>query len=204
MDLLRGVALAAALFAAACASSPFKNTWKPAEEKAVSLRGRSAAVLCLSDLEALRRNVEEAIAEEIDARGGRGIPGYTRIDAERLAERQQAFSLLREQGVPLALVVRTGGREREAVRLSPGFGGWWGPWGRGRGGWVWGWDVFYDPAFDYPEATVTTEVRLYDLERDRLLWAGVSRARVPADWVAFYRGLVREALLRMEAEGVLY
>jgi len=64
--------------------------------------------------------------------------------------------------------------------------------------------VLYDPAFGYPETTVAVEIRFYDLERDRLLWAGVSRARLPADWVALLRGLAREALLQMEAEGVLY
>ncbi len=204
MRALRGVALAAALVATACASSPFKNTWKAAEEKAVSLRGRMTAAVFLSDVEALRRNAEEAIAEEISARGGRGIAGYTRLDAEGLAERPRAFSLLREQGVPLALVVRAAGREREALRVYPGFGGWWGPWGGRRGGWGWGWDVLYDPAFGYPETTVAVEIRFYDLEGDRLLWAGVSRARLPADWVALLRGLAREALLQMEAEGVLY
>ncbi len=192
----------AALGAAACATSPFKTTWKAADEKPLSLRGRTMAAICLSDVEALRRNAEQAIVEEIGARGGSGLAGYTVLDAEATADRARGFSLLRARGAELALVIRAASRERDTLRVHPWFGGGLGGWGgRGIG---WGWGVFYDPAYADPETAVTVEIRLYAMEGERLLWAAASQARVPSDWVAFLRGLAREALARMETEGVLY
>ncbi|MEJ5358683.1 MAG: hypothetical protein WHT06_08410 [Desulfobacterales bacterium] len=200
----RGWAFAAALLAAACATSPFKSTWKAGEEKAVSLRGRTTAAVYLSDVEAVRRNAEQAMVEEIQARGGSGLAGYTVLDTEAASDRAHGFSLLRDRGAEFALVMRAASRERDTLRVHPWFGGGLGGWGARGSGWGWGWGVLYDPAYGYPETVVTVEIRLYALAGERLLWAGVSQARLPSDWVGFLRGLAREALARMEAEGVLY
>ncbi len=100
--------------------------------------------------------------------------------------------------------MRAASRERDTLRVQPWFGGGLGT-GGGRGiGRGWGWEGIYDPAYGHPETAATIEIRLYALEGERLLWAGVSRARSPSDGIAFLRGLAREALARMESEGVLY
>jgi hypothetical protein len=65
---------AAALIVAACASAPFKSTWRAPNEGPFSrISGQKIVALYLSDTEATRRNAEDALAEEIKARGGKGI-----------------------------------------------------------------------------------------------------------------------------------
>ena len=64
---------AAALIVAACASAPFKSTWRAPDEGPFRISGQKIVALYLSDIEATRLNAEDALAEEINARGGKGI-----------------------------------------------------------------------------------------------------------------------------------
>ncbi len=192
---------ATALVMAACASAPFKSTWRAPEESPFAIAGQKIAALYVSDVEATRRNAEEAMAGEINARGGKGIAAYSILDSESGQDRAKAFELLRQAGIEKALVMRTAAREREAFRPYPWvgsrFGSYWGPYG-------WGWGVAYDPADGYPETVVSLETRLYDVAKERLVWAAVSQSRNPSDGIGLVRKLAGEAFIQMEREGLAY
>ncbi|MFO7706850.1 MAG: hypothetical protein R6V84_01670 [Desulfobacterales bacterium] len=192
---------ATALVVAACATAPFKTTWRAPEEGSFAIAGQKIAALYVSDVEATRRNAEEAMADEITARGGKGIAAYSILDSESGQDRAKAFELFRQAGIEKAMVMRAAVREREAFRPYPWvgsrFGSYWGSYG-------WGWGVVYDPAYGYPETVVSLETRLYDVTKDRLMWAAVSQSRNPSDVVGLVRKLAGEALIQMEKEGLAY
>ncbi|MCU0559365.1 MAG: hypothetical protein MUD16_04150 [Desulfobacterales bacterium] len=192
---------AAALALTACASAPFGSTWRAPEARSFAIAGQKMAALYASDVEATRRNAEEAMAGEINARGGKGIAAYTLLDSESGQDRAAVFEMLRQAGVEKALVMRAAARERDAFRPYPWvgsrFGSHWGSYG-------WGWGVVYDPAYGYPETVVSIETRLYDVAADRLMWASVSQSRNPSDGVELVRRLAGEALRQMEKDGLIY
>jgi hypothetical protein len=51
---------------------------------------------------------------------------------------------------------------------------------------------------------VSLETRLYDVTKDRLMWAAVSQSRNPSDGIGLVRKLAGEALIQMEREGLIY
>jgi hypothetical protein len=192
---------ATALALAACASTPFRSTWRAPEEGSFAIAGVKMVALYASDVEATRRNAEEAMASEINARGGKGIAAYSILDSESGQDRAKVFEILRQAGMEKALVMRAAARERDAFRPYPWigsrFGSYWGSYG-------WGWGVVYEPAYGYPETVVSIETRLYDVATDRLMWAAVSQSRNPSDVIELVRKLAGDALRQMETEGLIY
>ena len=185
----------------ACTAAPFKSTWRASDDVPFPVQGRMIAALFASDVEATRRNAEEAMAAEITARGGKGHTAYSLLDAESTLDRPRAFERLRQAGIEKVLVLRAVASEPDAFRLYPWggsrFGGWWG----GHG---WGWGVGYDPAYGFIDTLVSIETCFYDVAADRLLWAGVSRFRNPTDVVSIVRRLAAEAFAQMAREGLIY
>ncbi len=194
-----GIAAALCVFVA-CAAPPFQSTWKAGDEKALAVSGRRIAAWFMSDVEATRRNAEEAMADEIAARGGRPQTAYAILDAGAGADLPRAFERLRQAGVDLALVVRPAARDGDLWRAYPRFGTRFGGY-RGAAGWGWGWAA--DPAWGPIDALVTVETRFYDAARDRLLWAGASQLRNPVDTPAIARRLAAEAFAAMSREGLI-
>jgi hypothetical protein len=190
---------AIALAVAACPSAPFKSTWRAPDEGPFRITGRKIAALYVGDVEATRRNAEEAMAGEINARGGKGIAAYSILNAESGQDRAKAFELLRQAGVERALVMRAAARERERIRTYPWVGS---RYGSTWGSYGWGWGAIYEP-YGYPETVVTIETRLYEVAGDRLVWAGVSYTRNPSDWTDLVRSLAGDAFEQMEKEGLI-
>lgn len=86
---------ATAVALVACASVPFQSTWRAPEEGPFAIAGRKIAALYASDVEATRRNAEEAMAKEIIAGGGKGIAAYSILDSESGQDRAAVFEMLR-------------------------------------------------------------------------------------------------------------
>jgi hypothetical protein len=183
-----------------CAAASFKSTWRAPGEAPFPVQGQVIAALFASDVEATRRNAEEAMAAEINARGAKGHTAYSFLDAELTLDRPRAFERLRQAGVEKVLVMRAVASEPDAFRVYPWggsrFGGWWG----GHG---WGWGVGYDPAYGFIDTLVSIETRFYDVAADRLLWAGVSQFRNPTDVVSIVRRLAAEAFAQMAWERLI-
>ncbi len=182
----------------ACAAAPFKSTWRTSDEAPFPLQGRMIAALFASDVEATRRNAEEAMAAEINARGGKGHTAYSLLDAEFTLDRPRAFERLRQAGIEKVLVMRAVASEPDAFRVYP--------WGGSRFGGSWGgygWGVGYDPAYGFIDTLVSIETRFYDVAADRLLWAGVSQFRNPTDVVSIVRRLAAEAFAQMARERLI-
>lgn len=199
IERARTIAIAAALAVlTACAAPPFQSSWRAPEEKPFAVSGRRIAAWFMSDVEATRRNAEEAMAAEIAARGGRPQEAYALLDAAAGADLARAFERLREAGIEKALVMRPAARDADAYRVYPRFGT---RFGGTRGAWGWGWA--YDPAWGAIDALVTIETRLYDLSGDRLVWAGASQFRNPVDIPAIARRLAAEAFAAMARDGLI-
>jgi hypothetical protein len=194
------MAAVASLVLLACATAPFQSTWRAAGEASVTVTGRPIAALFVSDIEATRRNAEEAMAAEINGRGGLGRTAFSIRETDSGMDRARLFHDLHQAGIEKALVMRAAALEPDAFRIhSRGvsrFGGWW----AGPG---WGWGMAYDPAFGTIDVLVSIETRFYDVAAERLLWAGVSRFRNPTDIVAIVRRLSAEAFAEMAAEGLI-
>jgi hypothetical protein len=71
------------------------------------------------------------------------------------------------------------------------------------GYWTWGWGTVWEPGYLTVDKIVKVETLVYSLERDELLWAGVSRTVDPASIDSFIGELATAVTKQMAKDGLL-
>jgi hypothetical protein len=196
-----------ALALASCSTTSFTSTWKAPDAGPLNYSGQKVAALVIHPDTAVRRAAEDTLAQEITSYGAQGIPAYGLIPENQTRSTSAAIASLRRAGVVGVVSMRVLGRENE-LRYIPGTyvpGAFWGGpyfgtfssyYGRGWGG-------VYEPGYLTQDTIVTVATNIYDLRRDRLVWAGVSKTVNPSDVNTFVRSLAREAAAKLREEGLV-
>jgi hypothetical protein len=196
------LAAAAAVTLTACAStSSFHSTWRNPSVEPPNLKGMKVAALVLSDDEALRHGTEDALAREISARGGVGVPAYTLLPKDVVQNKERARELLEQAGVEGVVVIRAVAWNKA---LLPNLGTYWGSphngsfWGPG----FWGWDGAHD---GYPrlDTIVIVETLVYSLSQNKLVWASQSQTTNPSKVGPVIHELSKKIGTEMEEQGLL-
>jgi hypothetical protein len=196
--------VAAALLTAACASgSPFVSTWKNPDAAPVSLAGKKILAVVQVREETRRRVAEDALAAEITARGGQGIPSYTLFSTvESKEDTLMARVHTREAGIA-GVVIMHFDPIQHTVTVEPRT---WvndpfyrRPWGA----WRQGWGTAYAIDDVRTETKLSVETRVYSLEQDRLLWAGISETWNPAKSADVVRDLSSAVVKQLQEIGLL-
>jgi hypothetical protein len=187
-----------------CATTTFQSTWRSPDAQPLRLSGRKVVAVFVTNEPALRRRAEEAMVREITVRGADGVPSYTFLSDSELKDRDAAKSKAEARGFAAAVVMRVVASktvyEREPVN------GIWvgGPYRHFWGGyWGWGWGSVWEPGYLRAERVVKVETLVYALDRDELVWAGVSRTFDPGridDFIAELSGAVSK---QMKKDGLL-
>jgi hypothetical protein len=185
------VAALTALAAGACASTSFTSTWTAPDAKALDLAtGDRIVAMVISDQVSLRRSGEANLADVLDARGFKAVPAYTLIPDEEILDEAKAKARIDASNAVAVVVLRPLGTEKETTTTTTGgyygapyYGGFWG------GG-------YYGHGWSGPPMTttrtdvhVTVETLIYDLRRNKLVWAGRSKTTNPDDIEAFMNDL---------------
>lgn len=196
-----GLAAVAAVMAFACTTTTFVSTWKAPDAEPVKLRGQKVAAVFITRRPAIRRRAEDAMAREITARGGRGVPSYTLLPGDQVRDMDNARQTFEREGFAGVVVMRVTGRETQ-YSVEPGY--WAGPryrrfWG---GYWGWGWGTVWEPAYLQADKIVSVETLVYSLAQDKLVWAGQSKTTDPQRIEDFVSELAAAVTKQMEKDGV--
>ena len=194
-------AVALAAIVALAQSNDFISTWKAPGAAPASFAGRKVAAVLIVDDHGLRVSAEEALANEISARGPAGVPAYRVIPKEELGNKESAKGWFERAGVQGLVVLRLVETEKEkvyssAVWSSGYYGNAWDYWGHG-------WATVYPIGKGREETTITVETLVYDLSKGTLLWAGVSRTTDPKNVQSYIKRLSSDVVKRLEKDGLI-
>jgi hypothetical protein len=200
---IRSTLVALALASLSCSTTTFESTWRAPDARPIQLAGKKVVTLFFSKNPVIRRRAEDAMAREISARGGQGVPGYTVLADDEVKNEEASKAKLASLGFSGTVVMRVVGRETEytyqpgVVWVGPHYRRFWG------GYWTWGWGTVWEPGYLTVDKIVKVETLVYSLERDELLWAGVSRTVDPASIDSFIGELAAAVTKQMAKDGLL-
>ena len=194
-----------ALALSACASSsPFVNSWKAPDAAPLQLQGAKVGAVVMMRNEAARRVAEDALAREISARGGQGVPGYTLFPDSQPSNEAEAKAAFERAGMQGVVVMRPTSVEKEVVSdpvaFTPSmYGSFWG--GYYGGGWGAPWDAVGSEV--RTNTIVTIETLVYSLKQNKLVWAGQSRTTNPQSVNSVVKKLSAAAAKELGKQGLL-
>jgi len=187
----------------ACATTTFESTWSAPDARPLQLAGKKVVGLFVNKDLASRRVAEDAMAREISAHGARGVPAYAVLGDDEIKDKETVRAKLEQLGFAGAVVMRIAGKETQVkyqpptVWATPYYGSLYG------GYWGYGWGHAYDPGYLSVDKIVKVETLVYSLERDKLVWAGVSRTVDPKQVGPFIQELAKAVAAQMEKDGLL-
>ena len=176
--MLRGLICGAVLILSACAgSTTFTSTWKAPDTQKVDPVGKTIAALVIAGDPKRRRDAEVYLANDLNARGVRGIAAYTVIGLDH-PTLDYVRTRFKEAGIEGVVVMRLIGHDQTVIVDPGGFSGSvYGTFGSYYSGY--GMAVSYSTGSVQTDTQVTIETLLYSLKQDKLLWAGTSRTSNP-------------------------
>jgi hypothetical protein len=194
-----------ALLCSGCATTVFQSTWRSPDAKPLHLRGRKVAAVFVSRDPLLRRLAEDAMAQEITARGAVGIAAYTFLPDSDVRDPEAAQAKAATLGCAAAAVMRVVGSETQYRHEPPPMFIWGRPPYRRIWGdyWGWGWGTVWAPGYLREERIVKVETLVYSLEDDQLVWAGVSRTFEPLRIESFIAELAVAVSEEMARDGLI-
>lgn len=189
-----------ALALAACSMTSFTSTWRAPDAQPMALQpGDKVVAMVISKNNAMRRAAEANLADQLNARGLVGVPSYSLIgDNQDEANAKQAINV---SGAKAVVVMRPTGQTQEISSSpsyygSPYYGGFYGGYyGYGWGG-AWGTEVRTD-------TYVHIESLVYDLDQNKLVWAGQSKTMNPNDVEGTIAELTKEIGAQLRKEGLI-
>jgi hypothetical protein len=206
-----GLVAVAAVVAAACAATTFNSTWKAPDAGPLNMKGKKVVAIVMSAEESVRFGAEDALARELTARGVVGVPSYSLIPKELTKDKEKAKEFLQKANVAGAVAMRVVGKEKElnasAGGYSPAGIGYWGSpvytsfYGGGFYGY--GWGGVYTPGYIQTDTIVSVETLIYNLETDKLVWAGRSETTNPEKVGPFIKELTAKAAAEMKKQGLI-
>jgi hypothetical protein len=191
------LALFVLVAAAATAAPTFLSVWKSPEVSRLNFAGKKVAALVITDDQPLQQSAEEALTRELTARGVTALPSYRIVPREEIKSAEKARGWFERQTVEGVVALRPVSREKEKTYSSvvwssgyyPSFWGYYG----------YGWSNLYvAPVSSRTDTVIVVETLIYDVTRDRLVWAATSETRNPKTLQSFITELVAAAVSEMK------
>jgi hypothetical protein len=167
----------ATLVLAACASTSLTNSWRDPAYTGPQLK--KVMVMGVSTQPSVRRVFEDEFVNELKAAGVEAVASYTLIPQDGKADEATLQRAVHESGADGAVISRLVKKETK-TQVSPaiyspvpgfGFYGWYSA----------AWIGYYEPPTVYQYDVVTSETSLYDIDAQRLLWAGTTETFSPSN-----------------------
>ena len=207
--VMAALVAAGALAVSACGSTTFNTTWaEPGAQPIQAEPGDKILAMVISQNEATRRGAETALAAELSKNGVvEGIPAHAVIPSDAIQSQETARPYIEKSGAKYAVIMRATGKEKE-ISSTPTMGGYYGPGWGGYGGFYggfygYGWGAPYGGSTIQTDTIVHVETLFYDLESDKMLWAGQSSTVNPSKAESMIKELVDEAGKEMRKQGLL-
>ena len=162
---------------AGCASTKIVNEWR--EPDYIPPPFKKVVVLGISKDQVLRRSFEDDFVAQLKAIGIEAVPSYQLMPEDGQAPEARLLKAVKQTGADAAIMTRLVRVERR-TQVTPGYYNAYPVHGFYR----WyssGWTGFYEPPRVYNYDVYTSETSLYDLNRDRMVWAGTVQTTEPGD-----------------------
>jgi len=189
--------LLAAAVSAAASTPKFFDVWRSPEVERLNFAGRKVAALVITDDQPLQMSGEEALTRELAARSVTGVAAYQIIPREELKSAEKAKGWFERAGVQGVVALRPVSRDTQktyspVVWSSGYYQSFWG------GYYGYGWENVYVARATGQTTTIVVETLVYDLTRDRLVWAGTSETKDPKHLQDFVKDLITAAVDEMK------
>jgi hypothetical protein len=194
--------IAAAAVPTDAASTKFKSMWKSPDAASVDLRGQKVVALVIRKEDAPRQDAEVALAKALTARGLQGIPAYSVIPASELRNREGAKARMEKLGIAAVVVMKEVGQSSEVTEspatyyATASYNTFWGYYDSG-------WSYMYEPSYLNIDRIVSVETLIYDLRRDKLMWAGMSDSTNPKMVTKLIQDLVDTTAKELKKQGLV-
>ena len=187
---------------ATAASTRFVSTWRNPFAGVVDASAMKVATFVISADQTMRLGPEETLAAELRRRGIECVAGYTVLPGDLAKDREKAREFLKNAGVTGAVLMRVVGQEEEtrprgaawySTSYYPSFWGYWN----------YGWTTVYTFGGAETDRIVSIETLFYSIEKDKLVWAGLSESTNPKNIRKFVKELVDAAGKEMRRAGLV-
>ncbi len=187
-----GTVLLVVLAVVAVSAGPkFISKWSAPEARTVTFAGKKVAAVVMTQDDSLRVSGEEALSQELTARGMQGVAAYRMIPKEELQNPEKAKGWFERASVDGVVVLRPVSAEKErtytepTVWAAPYYGTLWGYYG-------YGWGAVYTPGSVREDTIIVVETLIYSVPMDKLLWAAASETKNPKTLQKFVTDLAKE------------
>jgi hypothetical protein len=202
---MRRFALAALVLTLALGSTlaaqKFTSVWKAPDVGTLGFAGKKVVALLMVEDPGIQVGGEEALVRELTLRGVNGVAAYRMIPKEELRDRDKAKAWFTRSKVEGAVIMRVLGSEKETIVqpsmwVTTSYSTLWSYWG-------YGWTSVYVPGSSKQTTIVTIETLIFDVAKDKLVWAGVSEKTNPKGVQRTVNELVAGVIVEMKKDGLV-
>jgi hypothetical protein len=191
------LASVALLVAFGCATTRVTESWRNPNAGPTHFR-KAVAVAVVADPE-LRRQAEDEIVSHLHS--GDALPARAVIPDSDRGDVEKAKALLRAGGFDGAVILRPMGVEKRVTYVPPSYTA--GPYSSFYGYYGYAWENSYDPGYTRVDTILRVEVLIYSIERNMLLWSGVTETFEPKSLREVVTEIATEVSKVLEREGLL-
>jgi hypothetical protein len=197
MRSLAAAALLVIAIAVLAAQTPeFRSVWKSPEVSKLNFAGKKVAALVITDDMSLQMSGEEALQRELSTRQVTASATYRFVPRPELRDAKAARAWYERSGIEGVVALRPVSVEK---RRDSNLFAWSGYYQEFWGYYGYSW-YNTTPIITSPSTIVVVEALVYDLSRNRLVWAATSEARNPTSLQAFIGDLVAGVVREMRRE----
>lgn len=199
-SILPGITILASTFTVA-ADTRFVSTWRNPVAGPVGKSGQKVAAFVIAAEESMRLGPEESLASLMRERGVDCVAGYTVLPNELARDQAKAREFLARAGITGAIIMRVlGEEEQKQAKVTwvsgPAYPSFWNYWG-------YSWHAVYVPGNVDTDKAYSVETLVFSIEKDELVWGGISETTNPKNIREFLEDLVKAAGKEMKNAGLL-
>ncbi len=181
----------------------FVSTWKAPDAAPLSVsQGDKVVAMVMSKQDTTRKKDEDAICDELRARGFRPIPSYTLVPTDQVDDQEKALATIRNSAATAIFAARPISVDKSEKYVPT-------HWAEGTplsdlpSMYNLGWQSQTIPAHTVTTTVVRIQLLVYSLPQGKLLWSADSETTDPGQLDSFFAELVKAAAEQMTREGVL-
>jgi hypothetical protein len=183
------------------AAEKFLSVWKAPDAGRLGFAGKKVAAVVMTGDQNLEVAGEESLTRELTSRGVSGVAAYRMIPREELQDKDKAKAWFTRSKVEGVVVMRVVSSEKETnyrpdMWVTSSYSTLWSYWG-------YGWTAVYVPGKTEENRIITVETLIFDVTKDKLIWAGVSEKTNPKNVQRVVGELVSEIIAQMKKDGLV-
>lgn len=178
-----------------CSSSTsIVSSWKEPGATMENTKFSKVMTVVLANTESARRQAEDELASLNPI----FVQSYMVLDSKEVSmDKDKSSDILRDQNVDGVLVMKLVDKEKTQNYVPGSYSGGY----YGRYSYYWG--GYYDPGYYQENTNYLIEVSLYSLEKNELVWSGISSTVNPNSIEKTVKNILNESYKQMREDGFL-